>query len=96
MAEAAGVLDSIVAGALATTDADGSEGSDAGDAGIGTAAELAGTTTVEDVSEVCFEHAASTSSEAAAAKVQLPFMSTPSNEGVRLNRSPFGGRHEAR
>jgi hypothetical protein len=84
MAEGAGVLDSIVAGALATTDADGSEGSDAGEAGIWTAAvaELAGTTTaVEDVSEVCFEHAASTSSDAAAAKVQLPFISRPPMKG---------------
>jgi hypothetical protein len=72
------VLGAIVSGALATIDAEGSEGSDAGEVGncAAAVAELAGmTTAVEDwASEVFFEHAASTSSEAAAKKVQLRFI----------------------
>jgi len=78
MAAEAGVLDAVVAGSLATIDADGSEGSDAGEVGSWAAAvaELAGmTTAVEDsASEVFFEHAASASSEAAATEIQLQFI----------------------
>ena len=75
------VLDAIDAGSLATTDADGSEGSDAGPVGNGAAA-LAGTTTAVDevASGVCFEHAASTRSEAAAGVIQLRFILIPSIE----------------
>jgi len=72
------VLDAVVAGSLATIDAAGSEGSDAGEAGNWAAAveELAGmTTAVEDsASEVFFEHAAKASSEAAATEIQLKFI----------------------
>jgi hypothetical protein len=72
------VFDVVAAGSLATIDADGSEGSDAGEVGnwAAEAEEPAGTTTaVEDAaSEVFFEQAASASSEAAATKIQLRFI----------------------
>ena len=78
MAAEAGVLDAIVAGSLATIDADGSEGSDAGEVGNWAAAveELAGMTTAvgDSASEVFFEHAASASSEAATTEIQLLFI----------------------
>ena len=81
MAAEAGVLDTVVAGSLATIDADGSEGSDAGEVGNWAAAaeELAGMTTpVEDsASELFFEHAASASSEAAATEIKVQFILHP-------------------